>query len=109
MELFVYILAVVLVLVLCYYSCKFIGKRYGTTAGGHNIKIMEKVMFSQDKGIAIVKICDEYYCVGISNQSINILTKLDNTSFTQNDNMENKPDFISMVKKFQNQKNKPEI
>ncbi len=97
-----------MVLVMCYYFCRFIGKRYGTSTGGNNIKIIEKVMFSQDKGIAIVKICNEYFCVGICNQSINILTKLDEASFTQN-NMENKPDFISMVKKFQNQKNKPEI
>lgn len=46
-----------------------------------NIQIIERVAFSQDKYLAICKVCGSYYLVGVAAQNIKILAELDPSHF----------------------------
>lgn len=69
--------AIVLVLYICYRLSRFIAKRAGGVSSSTNIKILERVAFTQDKGLAIAEICGEYYLIGFSPNRIELLKKLD--------------------------------
>lgn len=69
--------AVVLILYICYKLSRFIAKRAGGVSSTANIKILERAVFTQDKGLAIAEICGEYYLIGFSPNRIELLKKLD--------------------------------
>lgn len=83
---------------MCYYLSRFIGKKFGTGVSGKNIKIIERVAFSQDKCLAICKICGSYYLIGVANQNIKILAELDPAQVSGNDDIA-KVNFIDLFKK----------
>lgn len=100
LELLVYLIIIGAILFLCYYLSKFVAKKMGTGISGNNIKIIERVAFSQDKCLAICKICDRYYLVGVASQNIKILAELDPSNFQQNDaGVVKKTSFIEMFMK----------
>lgn len=67
---------VILVLVLAYYASKWLTKRYTMSAGGGNIRIIDRAMLSQDKSIVIADILGSKYILGISGQQITLLKDL---------------------------------
>jgi flagellar biogenesis protein FliO len=71
------LIAVVLILYICYKVSRFVAKRAGSTASTANIRILERAAFTQDKGLAIAEICGEYYLVGFSPNRIELLEKID--------------------------------
>ncbi|MDU7337001.1 MAG: flagellar biosynthetic protein FliO [Clostridium sp.] len=67
---------IAIVLFGCYAFSKYAAKKINTFSNSQNIKILEKVPLSQDKGLALAQICGKYYLIGFSNQSIEILQEL---------------------------------
>lgn len=67
---------IVVVLVLTYYASKWLSKRYMLSAGGSNIRIIERAVISQDKCIIIAEILGSKYILGISGQQITLLKDL---------------------------------
>lgn len=71
------LLAVLAVLYLCYLFSRFLARRVGKAVSSNNIKILECVALSQDKGLVIAEICGGAYLIGFSNNSVAILKELD--------------------------------
>jgi flagellar protein FliO/FliZ len=71
------LLAIVLVLYLCYVFSKFISKKVNNVSSLNNIQILERVALAQDKGLAVVEVCGKYYLIGFANNNIEILKELD--------------------------------
>lgn len=71
------LLAIVLVLYLCYVFSKFIAKKVNNVSDSNNIKVLERVAIAQDKGLAIIEICGKYYLIGFANNNIEILKEVE--------------------------------
>lgn len=71
-----------------------------------NIQIIERVAFTQDKCLAICKVCGSYYLVGVATQNIKILAELDPSHFQneQGDKLE-KVNFFDLFTKVNRQSN----
>lgn len=67
---------IAVILFACYAFSKYAAKKINTFSNSQNIKILEKVPLSQDKGLALAQICGKYYLIGFSSQSIEILQEL---------------------------------
>lgn len=74
------LLAIVLVLYLCYVFSKYLSKKVNNVSGLGNIRILERVALTQDKGLAVAEVCGKYYLIGFSNNSVEILKELDGES-----------------------------
>jgi Flagellar biogenesis protein len=72
--------AIILVLYLCYVFSKYLSKKVNNVSGLGNIRILERVALTQDKGLAVVEVCGKYYLLGFSNNSVEILKELDGDS-----------------------------
>lgn len=77
LPLFFSLAAIVLVLYLCYRFSQFMAKRVNTISNSNNMKVIERVALSQDKGLAIIEVCKKLYLIGFSNSSVEILKELD--------------------------------
>ncbi|MCR4925501.1 MAG: flagellar biosynthetic protein FliO, partial [Clostridiales bacterium] len=68
-----------------------------------NMKVIERIALTQDKGMAIVEICSKYYLVSFSNNSVDIIKELDNESdkllLDDNSSSSKGLDFISVFQK----------
>lgn len=69
--------AVVFVLYLCYLFSKFMANKVNNISKYNNIKVVERVALTQDKGLVIIDVCGKYYLVGFANNNIEILKELD--------------------------------
>jgi len=70
------LIAIVLVLYFCYIFSKFLTKKVNNVSKYNNIRIIERVALSQDKGLVIIELCSKYYLVGFSNNDVQILKEL---------------------------------
>lgn len=77
LTLFFSLLAVVFVLYLSYLFSKYMANKVNNVSKSSNIRILERVALSQDKGLVIIQVCGKYYLVGFSNNTIEILKELD--------------------------------
>ena len=77
LELAFYILAVAVVLWLCWKLSKFVSKKVGNTGNTSNIRILERVSLAPDKGLVVAEICGAYYLLSYSNERVEILMELD--------------------------------
>ena len=78
MSLIFSLVGVGIVLYLCYWVSRFASKKMGTTSKfNRNMKVIERIALTQDKGMAIVEVCSKYYLVGFSNNSVEILKEFD--------------------------------
>jgi len=75
-----YIFVTVGVFVLTYYSTKFLSKRAGVTSRTKNLQLLEKIPVGKDKQVAILRVGDEIYLLGISNQSVQFSKPLTKTA-----------------------------
>ena len=71
------LLAIVLVLYLCYVFSKYIARKVNHVSSLNNIQILERVALAQDKGLAVIQVCEKYYLIGFANNNIEILKELD--------------------------------
>ncbi len=70
------ILLIIGIVVLAFYSTKWLGKRAGAPQSGKYLAVVDRIALGQDKSIAIVKVKDKYLLVGIASGSINVLCEL---------------------------------
>lgn len=77
------LLGILFVLLLCYLFSKYAAKKMNTFSDSQNIKILERVPLSQDKGLALAKICGKYYMIGFSNNRVEILKELSESDLEQ--------------------------
>ncbi len=73
------LIAIVFVLYLCYAFSRFMANRVNNVSKSGNIKVLERVALTQDKGLVIIEVCKRYYLVGFANNNIEILKELDET------------------------------
>lgn len=72
------ILVLILVLVLAYYTTRFIAKYQGKVMDGKsNIQFIESYRVGNNKMIAIAKIGEQFYALGIGKDEIHVIDKLD--------------------------------
>ncbi len=74
--------ATVLVLWLAYWFVKKMGKGFMISQRmTKHIKLVEYLPMGQEKGIALIKIQEEYYLIGISSNSITLLKELSGDNY----------------------------
>nr|WP_319488398.1 flagellar biosynthetic protein FliO [uncultured Caproiciproducens sp.] len=77
LPLFFSLIAIVFVLYLCFVFSKLIANKVNNVSKSNNIRIVERVALTQDKGLVIIEVCGKYYLVGFANNNIEILKELD--------------------------------
>lgn len=76
------ILVFVIILILAYYAARLAGKyQSNALSGNSNIKIIESYRIGSNKLLAIVKIGENYYAVGIGKEEFTLIDKLDTSYF----------------------------
>lgn len=70
------VLLVIGIVVLAFYSTKWLGKRAGTPLRSRNLAVIDRITLGQDKSIAIIKVNEKYLLVGIASNGITNLGEL---------------------------------
>ncbi len=79
------LLIFVLVLVMAYFSTKFIAKIQANNINNKsNIKIIESFRLGNNKFIAIVKIGGDYYAIALGKEEVTFIDKLDQDGLSLN-------------------------
>jgi len=88
------------VLVLTYYSTKWLSTKTNLTLRSKHIIIVDRIMLGQSNFLAIAEIDGKFYLLGITEKSINILKELDDFKPFESDILEKQADFSKMLDKF---------
>lgn len=66
------------IMYLAYLATKYVGKRYssGGAKGGKNLEILEAAAVGKDSRLAIAKAGEKYLLIGITPQSISLISEL---------------------------------
>ena len=99
------IIGIVLVLVLTYYSTKWLSARSTLAQKSKYMNIVDKIVLGQNKFLAIAEINSKYYLISITEKNINILKELDDFHILDDENQNNTMVFNKILDKFR--KNKP--
>lgn len=67
----------VLVLVLAWYCSRWLGGRFGFTAAGGTVRVLERVMVGPDRSLLVIKAGDRVWLLGVTSQHIEKLGELD--------------------------------
>jgi flagellar biogenesis protein FliO len=70
-------LGVALVIGLTYYASKWYARRMGPLSSGKHIKVVERLQVSRTGAVIIIEVNGEQYMVGASDQSVQLMTKLE--------------------------------
>lgn len=105
------ILIFFLVLFLAYYTAKFAAKyQKNVLSGKSNITVIESFRIGNNKFIAIVKIGEAYYAIGVGKDEITTIDKLDGETLKLPDAEENnaskKIDFKEILSQIKNKESK---
>ena len=65
-----------LVLLLAYFSIRIGASRSQLWRGSHSMQIMERVALGPKAGLCIVKVGQQYYLIGVSEQRVELLKEL---------------------------------
>ncbi|MBS5932868.1 MAG: flagellar biosynthetic protein FliO [Clostridiales bacterium] len=99
-ELFGLLLVFVLILVLAYYTSKWIGKTgAGMTTKNHNITIIETLRLSQTKYLQIIKIANKYIVIAVSKDHVDYLTEIDGDQLKSFEGVMDTPSFKEVLSK----------
>lgn len=71
------ILMIIAVVVLAFYSTRWLGKRMGGSASGRYLTVIDRVSLGQDKYLAVVKVGHKHLLIGVSSGSVTNLGELD--------------------------------
>lgn len=78
--------AMVLVLLATYYATKYIAKKGRRLTQTKCMKVVDQMYLSTDKQIAVIEVGKKNLMIGITNQSINLITTLDEEDIVLEDN-----------------------
>lgn len=98
------VLVLVFVVVLCYFTTRFIANYQKGIAGKGNIEILEAKSLGNNKYIEIVRIGDEYFALGVSKDNITVIAKVDKEElkYEQPQKMKTKENFSQLLDKLKN-------
>lgn len=71
------LIAIAAILYLSYFVSKKLGGSMMQTGNARNIKILERAYLDRDKSIAIVRVGEKEYLLGISQENVTLLEKLE--------------------------------
>jgi len=71
------LIGTVCIIMLTYYASRWYARRMGPIAGGKHIKVIDRLVVSKTGSILIVEIQGEQYVMGVSDQSVQILMRLE--------------------------------
>lgn len=99
-ELFGLLLVFVLILVLAYYTSKWIGKSSaGMGAKNHNITIIETLRLSQTKYLQIIKVANKYIVIAVSKDHVEYLTEIDGDQLSSFEDVKEAASFKEILSK----------
>lgn len=87
-------------LVLTYYSTKWLSTKTNLTLRSKYISIVDRIMLGQSNFLAIAEIDGKFFLLGITEKGINILKELDNFKPSEGDILEKQADFNKILNKF---------
>lgn len=90
------VLAIVVVLYLSYKFSKYLAGKVNAATSSNHIKVLERAALGQDKGLAVIEVCEKYYLIGFANNNIEILQELPDYQHTEPSLEPN--DFLNMLK-----------
>lgn len=67
---------VIFILYLSYVFSKYIGKGIGMKKSTRHMQVLDRLILSQDKSIAVVQVGCRYFLIGVASSQINVLTEL---------------------------------
>lgn len=70
------IAAVILILVLAWWWSRFLGRKMSASAVGRYMKVIDSVMIGRDRQLLLVRIKDETFLIGVSQQQVSFMTKV---------------------------------
>lgn len=109
-ELLGLLLVFVLILVLAYYTSKWVGKTgAGMATKNHNITIIETLRLSQTKYLQIIKVANKYIVIAVSKDHVEYLTEIDGDQLSSFEGVVQTPSFkeiLSKIKLGANEKSK---
>ncbi len=105
------ILIFILVLFLAYFTTKFVAKYHqNTLLSKSNISIVESLRIGSNKYIAIIKIGNSFYSVGVGKNEITFIAKLDSDEIklpeVENGDTSKKVDFKDILAQIKNKEPK---
>ncbi len=77
------ILMIVAIVVLAFYSTRWLGKRMGGSAASKYLSVVDRISLGQDKCIAIVKVGQKHLLIGVSSGSVTNLGELNEEDLSQ--------------------------
>lgn len=92
------IIGMALVLYLCYRFSKYLSSHYSKISSSANIKIVERAILAQDRGLAIAEVCSKYYLIGYSGNSVEILKELEDYDPALVRTFAEQNDFVNILK-----------
>ncbi|WP_167956864.1 flagellar biosynthetic protein FliO [Anaerosporobacter faecicola] len=99
-ELFGLLVVFVLILVLAYFTSRWIGKTgVGMTTKNRNITVIETLRLSQSKYVQILKISDKYIVIAVSKDHVEYLTEVDGSKLEINEGVSETPSFKEILAK----------
>lgn len=88
------IFAMVFVLLLAYFSTKWIGNKFSVNQSSKIIKVLDRVMISQDKCLIVVRAGEKTMLVAMTDNAVVNLCELDNLEIPPTE----QPEFSSILK-----------
>lgn len=71
------VFAIFCVLVLAYWSSRFLGKNFAKAASGKNMKVLEQIRIGADKQMILLKLKSQVYLIGVSPAGIQLLSQME--------------------------------
>ena len=82
-ELFGLILIFVIVLVVCYYTTKFVAGRQLVQKKIGNFEIVETFSIAQNKYLQLIRMGNKYVVISVAKDSVNVITELEEAEICQ--------------------------
>ncbi len=98
------VLVLVFVIVLCYFTTKFIANYQKGIVGKGNIEILEAKNLGNNKYIEIVRIGEDYFALGVAKDNITLISKVDKDTvkYEQPQKTKTKESFSQLLDKLKN-------
>lgn len=94
------IIGIIFVLVLTYYSTRWISTKSSLGLKSKYMNITDRLMLGQNKFLAIAEINNKYYLLSITEKDINILKELDDFQPLFEEKAEKNVEFDKILNKF---------
>ncbi len=88
-----------------YYATKFLAKRGKRLTQSKHIKVVDQIYIASDKQIALIDVGGEKVLIGVTNQNINLISKIESSRIESDTEAEStksaaQPAFVSKIAEF---------